>query len=767
MNVSRKIARALRAAGGAVRGYADGGAPVANPFEDYYADPANFLRSPAADPRLYKPDMPSLGTEVRSGNTPFGDLVAQALGNPEMGSRVTGAQQGIDDLRRSAREDMAAQAAKPQSELLSDFAWDAGPWVAGEVAGPVGGAIARTVRNFPRAATAVGTALGLLGSTSNTSTAAGDPRKEEIQRLERSLIEKQKKLDEMSRRNFPSTRAREMTTQPILDSMKEDRARIGSLQSVVGAEDAQKVQEALAAKKDIEDKAPQSFSAEFPNAAKAVSALPFLLGTVTGAGKVLREAGGQRTAADAWRSYVDKALNARGGASQDRYTTAAIEAAKGFPQVPWYLKPLTPLKKTGLMAGAAAEGAIVPNFMEGYNYLNLPDENQQRRALQTYVQKLPEDHPEVARAKALLADETVLPLRTPDKEAAARYFRNWQTEMLPRSGAAAGEAIGGAMLGANLGALRSPPEGSLPRALTSALQSEKAARDVSRAQEVAKPIQLEAPATALSANTQQLGPIGVPAPTPGAGSPSTTSLPSTRTPAKNPSSTLSSEIPDLPEHLSHDPAGIGSKIRHRKSGRWSAAPDSTKTPSRGKEPSGNAAEDDDPAVKYFSDNTKLTKGMATGGTVIPWYMKASGGPVVSGPLHSDVAGRTDHLPINVKSGSYVIPADVVSGLGEGNTMAGTKTLQSILSKGPYGLPMPKSKGKPASIQSFKSMSSKFADGGPVPILAAGGEYVISPEEVAHIGGGDIDRGHKALDQFVVSERAKTVKTLKNLPGPKR
>ena len=48
-----------------------------------------------------------------------------------------------------------------------------------------------------------------------------------------------------------------------------------------------------------------------------------------------------------------------------------------------------------------------------------------------------------------------------------------------------------------------------------------------------------------------------------------------------------------------------------------------------------------------------------------------------GPIHSNVAGRTDHLPINVPSGSYVIPADIISAMGEGNTMAGFKYANAV------------------------------------------------------------------------------------------
>ena len=56
---------------------------------------------------------------------------------------------------------------------------------------------------------------------------------------------------------------------------------------------------------------------------------------------------------------------------------------------------------------------------------------------------------------------------------------------------------------------------------------------------------------------------------------------------------------------------------------------------------------------------------------------------------------------------------------------------------------------------------------PVPIVAAGGEYVIHPDDVTRIGGGNIDRGHKELDSFVKMMRAKTVQTLRKLPGPKK
>ena len=129
--------------------------------------------------------------------------------------------------------------------------------------------------------------------------------------------------------------------------------------------------------------------------------------------------------------------------------------------------------------------------------------------------------------------------------------------------------------------------------------------------------------------------------------------------------------------------------------------------------------------------------------------RAEGGDVNAkihvGPIHSNVAGRTDHLPINVPSGAYVLPADIISAMGEGNTMAGFKVANEV-----FGV----QKADPSHE--------------PVEIVAAGGEYVIAPENVAdRVGGGDIDVGHSNLDEFVKAYRAKTIQTLSKLPGPKR
>lgn len=135
-----------------------------------------------------------------------------------------------------------------------------------------------------------------------------------------------------------------------------------------------------------------------------------------------------------------------------------------------------------------------------------------------------------------------------------------------------------------------------------------------------------------------------------------------------------------------------------------------------------------------------------------------------GPIHSSVAGRTDHLPMTVPSGSYVLPADFVSGFS-GNTMNGFKVVKHIFGGTPYGggkLPY----GGQGGPYGMSTGGDAEGDDAGVPIIAAGGEYVLTPEEVRWAGDGDLDRGHKVLDDWVVRGRQGNIKTLQKLPPPK-
>lgn len=137
-----------------------------------------------------------------------------------------------------------------------------------------------------------------------------------------------------------------------------------------------------------------------------------------------------------------------------------------------------------------------------------------------------------------------------------------------------------------------------------------------------------------------------------------------------------------------------------------------------------------------------------------------------GAIKSSVAGRTDHLPMHVPHGAYVIPADIISAMGEGNTAAGFKHMDYIFGGTPYegGSEPYNQPGTPYGAK----MPGRAAGGaaGAVPIVAAGGEYVLSPEQVMHAGNGDLNMGHRVLDEFVKRKRLETIKTLKALPGPR-
>lgn len=141
-----------------------------------------------------------------------------------------------------------------------------------------------------------------------------------------------------------------------------------------------------------------------------------------------------------------------------------------------------------------------------------------------------------------------------------------------------------------------------------------------------------------------------------------------------------------------------------------------------------------------------------------------------GLIDSHIPGRTDKIPMKVATGAYVLPADIPSALGQGNSKAGAEILKKMFTHGAYGLPPPNIHGKEfRAPHMLNNHFSKHADGGEadhVPIVAAGGEYVIHPDVVKAVGGGSMSKGHKVLDQFVLHTRKQNINTLKKLKPPK-
>lgn len=166
-------------------------------------------------------------------------------------------------------------------------------------------------------------------------------------------------------------------------------------------------------------------------------------------------------------------------------------------------------------------------------------------------------------------------------------------------------------------------------------------------------------------------------------------------------------------------------------------------------------------------------------------------PHGGGLINSAGAGRTDRLPLVVGSDSHVMPADTVSGLGQGNSLAGARILQAALRTGPWGTALPheaRGHGPPApphlsaTAPGGGSQVTGAADGGrqgTTSILAAGGEVVVPPEDVEALGRRGIaqglnkrdesamDLGHRLLDELIHRVRKFNIDWLKHAPPPKK
>jgi hypothetical protein len=92
----------------------------------------------------------------------------------------------------------------------------------------------------------------------------------------------------------------------------------------------------------------------------------------------------------------------------------------------------------------------------------------------------------------------------------------------------------------------------------------------------------------------------------------------------------------------------------------------------------------------------------------PWFARQEARSLHVGPVLSSVPGRTDAHKIKVPSGSYVLPAQHIASIGQGNTMAGMSVASKMFS-GPYGASGGKIAHGPGAPHAPKPM--QFAQGG--------------------------------------------------------
>ena len=188
----------------------------------------------------------------------------------------------------------------------------------------------------------------------------------------------------------------------------------------------------------------------------------------------------------------------------------------------------------------------------------------------------------------------------------------------------------------------------------------------------------------------------------------------------------------------------------------------------------------------------------------------------TGPLLGTTDGRDDSINTSVDDGTHILPADFVSALGDGNTNAGADKLNKMFpnssgngsgssgngkatgagkikaSTGIKSPAAPKIKAMkimqqpslriphlpgmtkqphPPSIKNIMSGKSSMAKGGivehkKVKVALSDGEFRVHPLDVQHIAGhGDMERGHKALNAWILHVRHMDIERRKHLQPP--
>ncbi len=114
------------------------------------------------------------------------------------------------------------------------------------------------------------------------------------------------------------------------------------------------------------------------------------------------------------------------------------------------------------------------------------------------------------------------------------------------------------------------------------------------------------------------------------------------------------------------------------------------------------------------------------------------------PIEGEDKGQDDNIHVKAPVGGYVLDADVVSSIGDGNTDAGFKEINRYLDK--------------LEKKHIKKSKPKLID-----CAFSTGELQIDPRDVTAIGKNDLEKGHKVLNQFVKEVRAHKKHSIDSIP----
>ena len=96
----------------------------------------------------------------------------------------------------------------------------------------------------------------------------------------------------------------------------------------------------------------------------------------------------------------------------------------------------------------------------------------------------------------------------------------------------------------------------------------------------------------------------------------------------------------------------------------------------------------------------------------------------------ETGGQDDNVHVDLPHGSFVLDANTVSAVGDGNSVAGKKKIREMLNQLNAGI---------GEITHETRL---------VPAAISSGEFTIYPHHVSALGGGDLSKGHKKLKSFV-------------------